>query len=210
MNIIDELSTSKGLNGGEANTLVAIKCVGNPDLLIELNKAINPKETKILGDICEVLTETAKIKPELISPFKETLLELIYHKNGRIQWESMHALALIAHLIPDVIDEKIVSIYAFIESSKGVIVRDYAVDTLANYCSVSSECSNKGFPFLKKSINLWDGKHAGKVMPGLEHVFRFHPDYKDQIIELITPFLNHKSKTILKKTKGFLRILNKS
>ncbi|MBP7564229.1 MAG: hypothetical protein KA886_10630, partial [Candidatus Cloacimonetes bacterium] len=65
MNIIKELASEKGEKGSKANQEVALKCIENPELLDDLINYIDLKNTKVLGDICEVFTETAKINPEL-------------------------------------------------------------------------------------------------------------------------------------------------
>ncbi len=200
MNIISELASEKGERGSKANQDVAIKCIDNPELLEELINYLDLKNTKILGDICEVFTETAKINPELTVQYFDILMELTTHKNGRVQWESMHCIALMAHLIPEIgnyLEELTVTIRTF----KGVIVRDYVIEAISNYAKISNETAYSAYPVLKEAISLWDNKHTAKVIQGLRNVLDQLPDLKNEISELIEPYLTDQSSRIQKEAK---------
>ena len=200
MNIINELASEKGEKGSKANQEVALKCIENPDFLDDLINFIDLKNTKLLGDICEVFTETAKINPELTIPYFDILIELTKHKNGRVQWESMHCIALMAHLIPEIgnyLDE----LSEKIRTYKGVIVRDYAIDTISNYAKISYETASSAYPILIEALSLWECKHTAKVIQGLKNVLEQLPDLKDEIAKLIEPFISHQSSRIQKEAK---------
>ncbi len=205
MSIINELASQTGARGGDVNREIALKCISNPELLKEISGSIGVKDVKIAGDCCEVMTEVAKLKPELIKPYAHLLPALFRHKNGRIQWETMHCFALTAHLVPHVVKPQLEELMDIIRTSKGIIVRDYAIDSLCNYANADNEAAEEAFPLLKECLDSWDGRHAGHVLEGFYNIIKVHPRLKAEIHALALPFTGNTKGTIVKVAKKVIK-----
>jgi hypothetical protein len=98
------------------------------------NKSGTPE---LVGDCVEVFTEVSQDHPELVVSFGPLLTGLIEHKNTRVRWEAVHALAHITTCVPEVIRPILSLIAQLIEQDTSVIVRDHAVDILSNFAATS-------------------------------------------------------------------------
>ena len=90
-----------------------------------------------MGDCAEVMTEVAKVPPEWVAPYAPLLPELLAHKKTRVRWEAMHALALVAAHIPESVCPLLPRLDGLIHNDESTIVRDHAIDAVANYAQVS-------------------------------------------------------------------------
>lgn len=205
MAIIQELAFTIGEKGGIANRKVAEKCIANPALISELVEGFSQKNLTLVGDCCEVFTEIAKKNPELVVPYAYMLPAFLIHKNGRIQWESMHCLALTAHLIPEIVKPLLDKLMTIIETSKGVIVRNYAVETIANYVHSSQEAAQIAFPLLKRSLVAWEERHAAQVLLGFTAILATNPEYKEEICSLVSPFTEKGTAAVRKLSKSIMK-----
>lgn len=201
MSILDQLSSRVGMRSNEANHEVGLKCIDNPALLAEIAEGFTDKDTRLVADCCEVFTQTALSKPEFIVPYAAKLPSLLNHKNGRVRWETMHCIALTAHLIPNVVKPHVGMFTKFIESDKSVIVRDYATDALANYAKSGKGAAREVYHALKTALDVWEGKHAGHALDGLANVMTQCPELKDEIKSLAKLFLDHPKGVVKKAAK---------
>ena len=100
MTVINQLSSSLGQKGNDANIALAkgiAKTVDN-NAIQELVKNLKNKDKKIQADCIKTLYETAYIKPDLIANYYVEFLELLSSKNNRLVWGGMIALAIISDL----------------------------------------------------------------------------------------------------------------
>jgi len=101
MGILDQLSSAVGDRTEASNKAVASEALDCPEILEEVALGLNSDDRKLVADCAEVFTEVAKVEPALVAPYADRLVPLIGHKDTRVRWESTHALALIAGLVPE-------------------------------------------------------------------------------------------------------------
>lgn len=109
MTVINQLSSSLGQKGNDANIALAkdIATTENNDAIKELVENLDNEDKKIQADCIKTLYETAYIKPELIANYYSEFLELLSSKNNRLVWGGMIALSTIADLKPKALFESI-------------------------------------------------------------------------------------------------------
>jgi hypothetical protein len=190
MSILDELATPQGQNGGEANRQVAVKCAEVPKRLDEIAQGLGGRNLKIVGDCCEVFTETAKLDPALVAPYQAALWAMTGHKNGRVQWESMHAIALTAGVAPHFVGERLDDLMRVIENAPGVIVRGYAIEAIGCYGGSGPDAARRALPNLKRAAELWEGRHAGAVLNALSAILPSAPEIRQDAIDLASIHLD--------------------
>ncbi len=100
MTVINQLSSSQGQKGNDANIALAedIAKTENSDAIKELVNNLENKDKKIQADCIKTLYETAYIKPVLIADYYSEFLRLLSSKNNRLVWGGMIALSTIADL----------------------------------------------------------------------------------------------------------------
>src|SRR5688572_13863608 len=139
MTVISKLSSQVGDKTEQSNIKVVEQCINKPDLLKEIAEGLNSKDIALIGDCAEVFTKVAETQPGLVAPFADDLFLLLTNRNTRIRWEAMHAVSLIAELVPDRIKPLLPQIKGQIVTDESTIVRDYAVDTVSNYAKTGKE-----------------------------------------------------------------------
>jgi len=205
MEILNQLSSQKGDKTEIANRLVAEKCIANPRLLAEIAIGLEDRDKKLQSDCIEVFTLVSEVKPEYIVPYTDNILPLLYSKETKTRWEAVHTLSFIAEKIPDVILSILPVIQSLIEKDKSTIVRDYAMDTVANYAKVSAETSGESYELLKYALELWGEKHAKQVFKGFNYVLNNCTDYKAEINLLVQPYLTANKKIVATEAKKIVK-----
>jgi hypothetical protein len=181
MNIITQLSSQVGDRTEASNLKVVVACQADPTLLAEIATGLNSKDAALVGDCAEVLTKVAETDPAWVSPYAPQLVTLLTHKNTRVRWEAAHALAFIATLAAPLITSSLPQLRAIVHNDKSVIVRDYAVDTLANYAAVDVSFAELAYPILVEALTTWEGKQAGHALAGLANVAKTTPHFHDEL-----------------------------
>jgi hypothetical protein len=205
MEILNQLSSQKGDKTEIANKLVAEKCITNPKILAESASGLEKKDKKLQSDCIEVFTLVAEVKPECVVPYAESILPLLYGKETKTRWEAIHTLSFIAEKIPDIIFSVLPALQSLVEKDKSTIVRDYAMDTVANYAKVSAETSEKSYELLKLALELWGEKHAKQVFKGFNNVLDNCSDYKAEINLLVQPYLSASKKIVATEAQKILK-----
>jgi hypothetical protein len=208
VSIVNELSSQVGDRGQEANLKVAAKCLAKPELLAEVADALGNKDTALVGDCAEVFTKVAEQNPRLIVLYAADLLRLIAHRTTRVRWEAVHALALCAQFIPQILQPQLCEIDGIIRSDKSIIVRDYSIDIVANYALAGAKQAQEVYPLLREYLSVWEGRHAGHALTGLGNVGKMVPPLAPELRKLAEPYLEHKSGVIRKAAKAVLKITN--
>ena len=209
MEILNQLSSRKGDKTEIANRLVAEKCIANPKILAEIAIGLEETDKKLQSDCIEVFTIVAEVKPEFIVPYAENILPLLYSKETKTRWEAVHTLSFIADKIPDIIVSVLPALQSLVEKDKSTIVRDYAMDTVANYAKVSAETSEKSYEILKFALELWGEKHAKQVFKGFSNVLSNCSDYNAEINLLVQPYLTANKKIVATEAKKMVKRIEK-
>ena len=149
------------------------------------------------------------MKPEFVVPYAENVLPLLYSKETKTRWEAVHTLSLIAEKIPDTVFSVLSVLQSLVEKDKSTIVRDYAVDTIANYAKVSAETSTNSYEILKFVLELWGEKHAKQVFKGFNYVLDNCPDCKAKIHLLVLPYLSANKKIVAAEAKKIIKRIEK-
>ena len=205
MEILNQLSSQKGDKTEIANRLVAEKCIANPKILAEIAIGLADKDKKLQSDCIEVFTLVAEVKPELVVPYSENILPLLSGKETKTRWEAVHTLSFIADKIPEIIFSVLPALQSLVEKEKSTIVRDYAMDTVANYAKVSAETSEKSYEVLKFALELWGEKHAKQVFKGFNNVLSNCSDYNAEINLLVQPYLTANKKIVATEAKKIIK-----
>jgi hypothetical protein len=208
MSILNQLSSQTGDRTETSNRKVVIQCLEDPDLLIEITGSLRHKDAALVGDCAEVLTKVAEENPNLVAPFADSLAGLVSHKNTRVRWEAMHALALIASSTPTTISALLLKLAEMLRTDASVIVRDYATDAIANYASTGKSAAEAAYPLLKEMLTLWNGKQAGHSLHGLAHLARLVPTRRAEL-RVIAEEYSHSDRGVVRKAaKELIKVIN--
>ena len=206
---MNQLSSRKGDKTEISNRLVAEKCIASPRLLTEIAVGLEESDKKLQSDSIEVFTFVSEVKPEIVVPYAENILPLLYSKETKTRWEAVHTLSLIADKIPDIIVSVLPLLQSLAENDKSTIVRDYAIDTVANYAKISAETSEKSYEILKFALELWGEKHAKQVFKGFNNVLSNCSDYNAEINTLVQPYLTANKKIVATEAKKIVKRIDK-
>ena len=160
MSILERLSSVAGDPSEASNKALAREALERPEVLDEVAVGLEWDDRKLVGDCAEVFTEVAKGNPALVAPYVDRIAPLISHKDTRVRWESTHALALVASLVPEQIAPLVPDLVTKIEKDRSVIVRDCAVLALGEYGRSGPKAAQQVFPQLLRALEMWGGKHA--------------------------------------------------
>ena len=207
MSILGQLSSQVGDRTEKSNREVVALCFEQPALLLEIAGGLNSEEAALVGDCAEVLTEVAKVHPDWVTPHAETLSALLTHKKpARVRWEAMHALALVAHLVPAVMAGLLQRLAEIIRNDTSVIVRDHAVDALGSYARTGEEAALAAYPLLVEALTLWDGKQAAHALEGLENVGSAVTGLGDELWSIGIRYHDDRRARVRKAAKGLTKI----
>ncbi|MDF3026113.1 MAG: hypothetical protein K0S23_420 [Fluviicola sp.] len=169
MSVINELASSLNRRDEIPNQELAAKIASskNKQAVAELIEGLQSKSKDIQNDCIKVLYEIGVIDPKLIADFAPVFLDLLKHKNNRLQWGGMTALDTIALENPEFIYESIPLILDAV--SKGsVITMDGAVNIFIKLCGIP-EFSENAFVVLieliQKSPTNQLPMYAERAMP---------------------------------------------
>jgi len=205
MEIINQLSSQKGDKTEDSNKIVAEKCIANLQLLAEIAVGLEDKDKKLQSDCIEVFTMVSGKKPEFTVQYADNIIPLLSCKQAKTRWEAVHTLSFIAEKIPDVISSVLPVLQSLIEKDESTVVRDYSIDTIANYAKVSVETSEKAYGLLKYTLELWGEKHARQVFRGFNHVLDNCTDCKAEINMLVQPYSMANKKIVAAEAKKLIK-----
>jgi len=210
MEILNQLSSQKGDKTEDSNKLVAEKCIASPRLLADIAIGLEDKNKKLQSDCIEVFTLVSEKKPEIVTPYAENIIPLLHSKESKTRWEAVHTLSYIADKIPETISHLLPLLQSLIEKDHSTIVRDYAIDTVANHAKTTIKTSKESYELLKFTLDLWGEKHARQVLRGFNHVLDNVPDYKAEIHILIQPYLSANKKVVATEAKKLIKRTEKA
>lgn len=207
MPLVDQLSSKASGHITGATRQVVPLCLADPALLHEIAAGLAERDVLRQADCAEVMTMTAEQRPDLVTPFAAQLLPLLASRATRVRWEAMHALALVADRVPITLVPALPQLQAIIQQDKSIIVRDYAVDALARLATVDDATTARVYPLLLEALAAWEGRHAGRALPGLAEVGRRLPAERAAILAVAAPFLDHPKGVVRKAAKTLQKTL---
>jgi hypothetical protein len=205
MEILSRLSSRKEDRTEGSNRIVAEKCISNPLLINDIAVGLEDRDRKLQSDCMEVFTMVAEKEPDLVVGYADIIVSLLTNRETKTRWEAVHALSYIAEKVPDVIFAVLPTLQSLVERDKSTIVRDYAIDTLANFAKASVETSEKSYELLKYALELWGEKHARQVFRGFNHVLDNCSDYKTAINALVQPYVSANRKVVAAEAKKIIK-----
>ncbi|GKU83966.1 hypothetical protein [Niallia sp. NCCP-28] len=153
MSVLNQLASQLSRNDEVPNIELAHELANeeNHAGIEEIIENLSSKDKKIQYDCLKVAYEIGQVKPELISKYALTFIELLKSRNNRLVWGGMMALATIA----DVASETIMAHLDILKSAMkigSVITIDKGVLTLAKLAAIRKENNEVIFPFHSYSI----------------------------------------------------------
>jgi hypothetical protein len=147
----------------------------------------------------------AQVDPDLVAPYTKFIVPLLDHKKARVRWEAMHALALVAHMVPKEIDKILHRIDEIIHNDPSVIARDWAIQAVGNYAGTGKKAAEKAYPILVNSIPVREYRHAHHSMRGLKEVARMIPESRVELEKIGMEFMDSKRGVLKKAARELLK-----
>src|SRR5882672_12783926 len=137
MSILGKLASSLNRRDEVPNQELAKQIADKDDreAVKELVVNLSNKSNFIQNDCIKVLYEIGERKPALIAAYAKEFIDLLDHKNNRLQWGAMTAINSITLENPKVIYGSLSKIIAAADKGS-VITKDYGVNILINLCSL--------------------------------------------------------------------------
>jgi hypothetical protein len=152
MNVIDHLATTLKRRDEVPNQELAEKIAktGDKEAVGELIELLKHKSKDLQHDAIKVLYEIGERKAGLISGHMKVFIDLLSHRNNRLQWGAMTA---ISSLVAENHREVYKALPGIISAAEqgSVITRDYAVKILIQLCSIKSYTAEV-FPLLLEQL----------------------------------------------------------
>lgn len=203
MNVIEALSTSLNLKVQEPNIALAKEIVNtkNESGVLELINELNNK--KLASDCIKVLYEIGYLEPKLIEKHATIFLDLLSHKDNRLQWGAMTALCEISKVNPEFAFENLNQILH--TSNEGsVITKDQAFNILIELAKID-QYYNKAFSLINEQLMVAPKNQFPKYVEQTFTVFK----PKDQEVLIKTIELKIVDIDVESKRKRAEKILQK-
>ncbi|MEZ4920101.1 MAG: hypothetical protein R2792_13440 [Saprospiraceae bacterium] len=138
MSVIEKLASSLGRRDEVPNQDLAreIATQADSDAVLELLGLLQHKSKDVQNDSIKVLYEIGALRPDLVAPHLHAFAALLSHKNNRLQWGGMTAIAAITPEVPDAVYNLLPQILDAAQKGS-VITKDNAVLILIALCNVS-------------------------------------------------------------------------
>lgn len=117
----------------------------------EIAENLEHKNQNVQSDCLKVLYEIGYLAPELIADYVNDFLQLLKHKNNRMVWGAMIALATIADLKPREIWKQVDDVIA-VTARGTVITLVWGIKTLAKVAAANKRYKDKLWPILMQHL----------------------------------------------------------
>ncbi|WP_341356812.1 hypothetical protein [Rossellomorea sp. y25] len=153
MSVVNQLASQLNRNDEEPNIELAHTLANeeNHAGIEEVIEGLSSKDKKVQHDCIKVMYEIGQVKPELISKYALTFIELMKSRNNRLVWGAMTALSTITEESSETIMAHLHTIKSAMKMGS-VITIDKGVLTLAKLAAVSKENNDAIFPFLLQHL----------------------------------------------------------
>ena len=182
MNITDKLATSLNRRDEAPNIALAQEIVQANDkkAVADLVEHLHDKNKEIQSDCIKVLYEIANLNPALAAAFTRQFIDLLGHKNNRLQWGAMTTLNALTLEDPKAIYAALPKIISAADNGS-VITNDHCVGILIKLCTITTYADD-AFTLLNERL---------KTCPTNQL-----PMYAEQTL----PIINDKNKATFKST----------
>ena len=169
MNVIDKLACSLGQRSEVPNIELAGEIVKKKDkkAVTVLIGLLSQKNKDIQNDAVKVLYEIGETDPGLISAYLKNFLDLLDHKNNRLQWGAMTAINSIVPEDPDAVYRSLPRIIEAADKGS-VITKDNAVNILVRLGALKKYADDSLFLLseqLKKAFINQLPMYAERMLP---------------------------------------------
>jgi hypothetical protein len=149
MSVLQKISFYQQQRNDIPNQLLAKELAENSDQagIAEIAQNLWNSEPNIQSDCLKVLYETGYLRPELVAPYVDDFLKLLTHRNNRLVWGAMIALATIAHLKTDELIQHEAEIRQTMEKGS-VITVDNATKIIAALAAGNAAYRKQITPYL--------------------------------------------------------------
>jgi hypothetical protein len=153
MTVLNKLASQQDRNDEVPNIELAQELAQHENIagIEEIIENLSNKDKKIQHDCIKVAYEIGEIKPELISKYVMTFINLLNSRNNRLVWGGMSALATIAEVSSDTIMDHLETVFSAVKSGS-VITVDKGIITLAKLAAVNKQNNVRIFPFLLQHL----------------------------------------------------------
>jgi hypothetical protein len=153
VSVVNQLASRLNRNDEEPNIELAHTLANeeNHAGIEEIIENLSSKDKKVQHDCIKVAYEIGQVKPELISKYAQTFIELLKSRNNRLVWGGMTALSTITEESSETIMAHLHTIKSAMKIGS-VITIDKGVLTLAKLAAVSKENNDVIFPFLLEHL----------------------------------------------------------
>jgi hypothetical protein len=153
MSAIDRIAFSMNRRDEVPNQELARTLAENRDRqgIREIAENLRHENPDIQSDCLKVLYEIGYLTPELVAEYVEAFLGLLKHKNNRMVWGGLIALATIVRLKAPEIYAQAAEITRLMESGSAISV-DNAVRILAGLCQANGDYERILFPHLVEHL----------------------------------------------------------
>lgn len=154
----------EGPNIKLAKELAATKDTGSINLLAQ---GLQDKNKSVRNDCIKVLYEVGYLQPNLVSPYLKEFIQLLSHKDNRLQWGGMTALQTITTVVPKEIFKALPVILKAAEQGS-VITKDGAMMiliALAGMKPYHTSAMTLIFDQLQKSLPNQLPMYAERIYP---------------------------------------------
>jgi len=206
MSIVDQLASRQGVLGAEPNKAVARRCLDDPRLLAELRPHLQSKDRRLQGDVAEVFTEVARLRPDLVVPYADDLLALLITRNNRALWEMLAGLAIIAGQVAD-------KVYAYRErllplaKTSSVIVVDGAIRTLAQVAAANSTYAQAIVPELLTLLHTCIPRDLPRYGEYIQPAVLAHPELRAEMQAILESRLSEGNASAQARVRRLLKSL---
>ena len=173
MSVLNKIAYFQGRRDEAPNQELAreLASTQNKEEIQEIAENLWNKDPNVQSDCLKVLYELGYLKPELVAGYTADFLKLLKHKNNRMVWGSMIALATVAGLRGGEIYTHLDEIMR-VMAEGSVITVDNGVKALADAAASSDERREVIFPFLLQHLETCRPKevvqHAEKALVAVD------------------------------------------
>jgi len=153
MSVLHKIAFYQGRRDEVPNQELARELAETRDLegIREIAENVGHKNPNVQSDCLKVLYEIGYLAPDLIAGYVDRLLALLRHKNNRMVWGGMIALATIAELKATEIWNDVDAVIEAVDRGSLITVV-WGVKTLAVVAATEEARCEKLFPILMKRL----------------------------------------------------------
>jgi len=136
----------------------------------EIAENLENSNPSVQSDCLKVLYEIGYLAPDLIADYVTQFLALLHHRNNRMVWGGMIALATIAPLRPAEIWKEVDTVIDAVNYGSA-ITEDWGIKTLARLAAAEESYAERLFPLLMKYLEHCPPRdvprHAESILPAV-------------------------------------------